>query len=332
MMDKPAPPPRKKLISIVTPCYNEEDNVEACYEAVRRVFETELPEYDYEHIFCDNASKDHTEEVLRKMAAKDSRVKLILNARNFGPSRSTFNGVMAASGDAVVLFLPADLQDPPELIPQMVKQWEAGYQITYGIRANREEGVVMRFIRHRYYRLVKNWAQVDIPTDVGEFQLVDRIVIKALHKFEDYYPYLRGMVASCGFKSIGIAYTWKARARGVSKNRLYHLADEGLNGLVSFTNVPLRACLLSGLLLSCASLLYGFISLLLTLYNYFAHNVKLAQPGIPTLIIALFFFSGVQLLFIGVLGEYIGAIHSQVRKRPMVVEKERVNLPKSGDR
>jgi glycosyltransferase involved in cell wall biosynthesis len=328
MMENPTP---RKLISIVTPCFNEEDNVEPCYEAVRRVFETELPAYDYEHIFCDNASKDRTEEALRKLAAKDPRVKLIFNARNFGPSRSTFNGIMAASGDAVVLFLPVDLQDPPELIPQMVKQWEAGYQITYGIRANREEGPVMRFIRHRYYRLVKNWAQVDIPADVGEFQLVDRVVIKALRKFEDYYPYIRGMVASCGFKSTGIAYTWKARARGISKNRLYHLVDEGLNGLVSFTNVPLRACLLGGFVLSCASLVYGFVSLLITLYDYFAHQVKPAQPGIATLIVALFFFSGVQLLFIGVLGEYIGAIHSQVRKRPMVVERERVNLTNSGE-
>jgi glycosyltransferase involved in cell wall biosynthesis len=329
MMENPTP---RKLISIVTPCYNEEDNVEPCYEAVRQIFETQLPAYDYEHIFCDNASKDHTEEALRTLAAKDPRVKLIFNARNFGPSRSTFNGIMAASGDAVVLFLPVDLQDPPELIPQMVKQWEAGYQITYGIRANREEGPVMRFIRHRYYRLVKNWAQVDIPADVGEFQLVDRVVLKALRKFEDYYPYIRGMVASCGFKSTGIAYTWKARARGISKNRLYHLVDEGLNGLVSFTNVPLRACLLGGVILSCASLAYGFVSLLITLYDYFAHQVKPAQPGIATLIVALFFFSGVQLLFIGVLGEYIGAIHSQVRKRPMVVERERVNLTDSGSR
>jgi polyisoprenyl-phosphate glycosyltransferase len=326
-MENPPAKPRK-LISVVTPCYNEEDNVESCSQAVRQIFEKELPGYDYEHIFCDNASKDSTEEILRTLAARDSRVKLILNARNFGPFRSLFNGVMAASGDAVVLFLPADLQDPAELIPQMVQQWEAGHQIVYGIRANREEGAVMRYIRHRYYRLVKNWAEVDIPMDVGEFQLVDKVVVAALHQFEDYYPYLRGMVASCGFKSVGIAYTWKARSRGASKNRLYHLVDQGLNGLVSFTNVPLRVCLSAGLMLAGASLLYGFASLGVMLYDFFVHGIKLAQPGIPTLITALFFFSGVQLFFIGVLGEYIGAIHSQVRKRPLVVEKERINLPK----
>ena len=329
-MEMTAPKPRK-LISIVTPCYNEELNVETCYQTVRQIFEKELPEYDYEHIFCDNASKDGTVEILRRLAAADKRVKVILNARNFGPSRSTFNGILAATGDAVLLFLPADLQDPPEMIPQMVRKWEEGYEITYGIRANREEGRVMRWVRRRYYRLVKKWANVDIPLDVGEFQVVDKVVIQALRKFEDHYPYIRGMVASCGFKSIGLSYTWKARARGISKNRLYHLIDEGLNGLVSFTNVPLRMCLSVGIFLSGASLLYGFISLAISLYEWIAYHTKPAQPGILTLIIALFFFSGVQLFFIGVLGEYIGAIHSQVRRRPMVVERERINLASRED-
>jgi glycosyltransferase involved in cell wall biosynthesis len=320
-------PGGRKLVSVVTPCYNEQDNVEACAEAVRQLFAGELAGYDHEHIFCDNASTDRTEEILRRLAAEDPHIKLILNARNFGPFRSTFNGVLAATGDAVVLFLPADLQDPPEVIPRMVGQWEAGHQIVYGIRANREEGALMRLVRRSYYRLVKNWANVDIPVDVGEFQLVDKIVIQALHRFDDYYPYLRGMVASCGFKSVGIPYTWKARAHGMSKNRLYHLIDQGLNGLVSFTNVPLRMCLSAGFLLSAASVLYGLASLGVMLYDYFVHGQKLAQPGIQTLIVAIFFFSGVQLFFIGILGEYIGAIHSQVRKRPLVVEKERVNLP-----
>ena len=329
METQPSSP--RKLISVVTPCYNEEVNVEICAATVRHIFETELPGYDYEHIFCDNASKDRTEELLRALAAKDPHIKIILNARNFGPFRSLFNGVMAASGDAVVLFVPADLQDPPEMIPSMVAEWEAGHQVVYGIRANREEGVVMRFIRRRYYRLVKRWAEVDIPVDVGEFQLVDKIVIKALHQFEDYYPYLRGMVASCGFKTTGVSYKWKARKRGFSKNRLYHLIDQGLNGLVSFTNVPLRLCLTVGVTLAAVSLIYGFASLGVMLYDFFAHGIRLAQPGIPTLIAAIFFFSGVQLFFIGVLGEYIGAIHGQVRKRPLVVEKERINLPSTRD-
>lgn len=321
----------RKLISIVTPCYNEQDNAETCYQTVRQIMESSLPDYDYEHIFCDNASKDDTDLILRKLAGQDSRVKVILNARNFGPFRSMFNGVMAARGDAVVLFMPADLQDPPEVIPEMVKKWQEGHQIVYGIRANREEGALMRFIRRRYYRLVKVWAEVDIPVDVGEFQLVDRIVINALHQFEDYYPYLRGMVASCGFKSVGISYTWKARARGFSKNRLYHLVDQALNGLISFTNVPLRLCLTAGFVLSCLSMLYALISTLITVVRYFVYQEQFTQPGIPTLITALFFFSGVQLFFIGVLGEYIGAIHSQVRKRPMVIERERINLPSQGN-
>jgi len=215
METQPSSP--RKLISVVTPCYNEEVNVEICAATVRHIFETELPATITNTSSATTHPRIATEELLRALAAKDSHVKIILNARNFGPFRSLFNGVMAASGDAVVLFLPADLQDPPEMIPSMVAQWEAGYQVVYGIRANREEGVVMRFIRRRYYRLVKRWAEVDIPVDVGEFQLVDKIVIKALHRFEDYYPYLRGMVASCGFKATGVAYKWKARKHGFQR-------------------------------------------------------------------------------------------------------------------
>lgn len=316
-----------KLISVVTPCYNEEDNLDLCHESVRQIFTEQLSGYDYEHIFCDNASSDKSGDILRRIAAADPHVKVIFNARNFGPFRSLFNGVIAATGDAVVLFLPADLQDPPEVIPAMVQQWEAGNQIVYGIRANREEGMVMRWIRRRYYRLVKRWAEVDIPADVGEFQLVDKVVIEALRQFEDYYPYLRGMVASCGFKSTGIPYTWKARRHGFSKNRMYHLVDQGLNGLISFTNIPLRLCLAAGVILSGASLTYAAVSLIITVSNFLLYNKRIAEPGIPTLISALFFFSGIQLFFIGVLGEYIGAIHSQVRKRPLVVEKERLNMP-----
>jgi hypothetical protein len=173
---------------------------------------------------------------------------------------------------------------------------------------------------------------VDIPADVGEFQLVDKVVIQTLRNFDDYYPYLRGMVASCGFRSMGIPYTWRARRKGFSKNRLYHLIDQGLNGLISFTNVPLRLCLSVGLLIAAASLLYAAISFSITIIQYFFFGRKIASAGIPTLITALFFFAGVQLFFIGVLGEYIGAIHAQVRKRPLVVEKERLNFPGSVDK
>ena len=312
----------RKLISIVTPCYNEQDNIVDCYQAVRRVFREQLPDYDYEHVFCDNASDDGTIERLRQLAGQDPLVKVILNSRNFGPFCSTFNGLMSTRGDAVVVLLAADLQDPPELIPQFVRRWVEGYQVVYGIRKVREENLVLHGVRRLYYWVVSKFADIHIPVNVGEFQLVDRVVIEALRRFDDYYPYIRGMIANCGFHTIGIEYTWKARRKGFSKNRLYHLIDQGLNGFVSFSRVPLRLCLLSGFLISILSILFAVYSFAVNLI-YFG---KLTTPGIPTLIVALFFFSGVQLFFFGILGEYISAVHYQVRKRPLVIERERINF------
>jgi len=313
---------QRKLISIVTPTFNEEDNVSECHAAVKRLFETELAGYDHEHVFCDNASTDGTVRVLKEIALADPHVKIIVNSRNFGAFRSTFNGILSCSGDAVLCLLPADLQDPPETIPAMVRLWEEGYQVVYGVRKTREENALMAAVRRMYYRLVDRLADIHIPLNAGEFQLIDRVVLEALRKFDDYYPYIRGMIANCGFKSMGVEYAWKARKRGVSKNRLYHMVDQALNGLVSFTNVPLRLCMFFGFLVAGLSVLFGLAALIVNVVYY----RQLAPPGIPTLIVAIFFFSGLQLFFFGVLGEYIGAIHFQVRKRPLVIERERVNF------
>jgi len=312
----------RKTISIITPCYNEQDNVTACHQAVRKVFERDLGQYDYEHIFADNASTDGTVEQLKDLARQDPRVKLIVNSRNFGPFRSTFNALLACTGDAVVVMLAADLQDPPELIPQFVEKWQAGCQVVYGIRKTRQENILMRAVRKVYYRLVSRFAEINVPPDVGEFQLIDKVVVQALRRCEDYYPYIRGLIANCGFSATGIDYTWSARKKGKSKNRLHHLIDQGLNGIISFTNVPLRLCMLFGFMLSLLSIAYAVVNLLIGLIYY----RQLIAPGMTTLIVALFFFSGVQLFFLGLLGEYIGAIHFQVRKRPLVIEKERVNF------
>ncbi len=313
---------RRKLISVNTPCFREEDTVRECYETVKRLFAEQLPDYDYEHIFCDNASPDRTAEILREIADHDPRVKVILNSRNFGPFANIFNGLMSAGGDAVVVMLPCDLQDPPEVIVEFVKRWEAGYKVVCGIRAQRQESFLMRNVRKAYYRMVNRFANIDIPKDVGEFQLIDRAVVEALRRCDDYYPYIRGMIANAGFSTTGVAYTWQTRKRGITSNNLYSLIDQGLNGLISFTNIPLRLCLGFGLLLSILSITYAIVNLLINLIFF----RKFAEPGIPTLIVALFFFSGVQLFFFGVLGEYIGAIHSQVRRRPLVTEQERINF------
>ena len=311
-----------KTLSIVTPCYNEELNVRDCYDAVLGIFANELNAYKREHIFCDNDSTDSTLTILRDIAASDPSVRVIVNARNFGPLKNTYNGVMASSGDAVLLFLPADLQDPPELLPQFVKLWEQGYEIVYGIRATREEGWLMRHIRHSYYSLLTRFSEISVPPGVGDFQLVDRRVINAMREVRDGYPFLRMMTFECGGRSIGIPYIWRSRKKGLSKNRLSALIDQAINGFVSFTVAPLRFSLFLGFILAATSIIYSVVNLLLGLLLY----RHVAEPGIMTLIVALFFFGGVQLFFMGMIGEYVLAIYGQVRQKPVVFERERINF------
>ncbi|MHB8885627.1 MAG: glycosyltransferase family 2 protein [Methylovirgula sp.] len=311
-----------KTISVVTPCYNEEETIEYCYQTIKTLFETKLPQYRREHVFCDNASTDRTVEILRAIAASDPDTKIILNARNVGPMRSNYNGVMASTGDAVVLFMPADLQDPPELIPDMVQHWEHGIEIVYGIRATRAEGFLMRSLRKFYYRLISNFSTITVPPDVGDYQLVDRRIVEAMRYVEDSYPFMRIMTFEAGGRAVGIPYHWRARSRGISKNSLLQLLDQGLNGLVTFTAAPMRIALYFGFLIAFVSVIYALLNLVLAFVFY----GRLAEPGILTLIVALFFFGGVQLFFLGLLGEYIIAIYGQVRRKPMVIERERINF------
>ena len=312
----------KKKISVISPCFNEEHNVKECYKAVNAVFKEYLSDYDYEHIFTDNSSNDNTVNILRKIAADDKRVKVIVNSRNFGPLKSTFNGVLRSSGDAVLVMLAVDLQDPPELIPDFVKKWEEGFKVVAGSRRVREEGIIMRNTRKLFYHLVLKLSYISIPPYVGEFQLIDKVIVDKLREFDDYNPYIRGMIASCGYETIIIPYKWKSRKKGKSKLKLYHLFDIALNGMISFSNVPMRGAIVLGTLISIASLTYAIIMLIINIIFYRI----IAPPGIATLITALFFFSGVNLLLLGLLGEYISAIHSQVRKKPLVIEKETINF------
>jgi polyisoprenyl-phosphate glycosyltransferase len=312
----------KILVSIITPCLNEEGNVQVCRDRVRAVFDEKLPEYDYEHVFADNGSTDRTRTLLKEMAAEDSRVKVILNSRNFGAEASMFNAVKRTSGDIVMVMIPADLQDPPELLPEFIGKWKDGYKVVYGVRRQREESAILAATRRIFYRAVAWLSSVDIPQNVGEYQLIDKSVVVALRKFDENQPYLRGMIASCGFRSTGIDYEVQSRAAGRSTMNLWRLIDQGLNGLISFSSLPLRLCMACGVVIAIASLIYALTSLLISLV-YFR---ELAPPGIPTLIVALFFFGGVQLFFLGVLGEYVSAIHAQVRRRPLVIEEETLNF------
>ncbi|TWB46546.1 glycosyltransferase family 2 protein [Nitrospirillum viridazoti] len=311
-----------KRISVVTPCYNEEAGIAECHATIKAIFDKLLPGYEREHIFCDNASTDRTLEILKDIVAHDPCARIIVNARNFGPLRNNYNGVMAATGDAVLLFMPADLQDPPELIPEFVALWEQGYEIVYGIRATREEGWTMRSVRTLYYNLLTRFSDIAVPPGVGDFQLVDRRVVEAMRQIRDNYPFMRMMTFECGGRAVGIPYHWRARKHGVSKNRLSALFDQGMNGIITFTTAPLRFALITGFLAATLSLVYAVVNLLFGLIFYH----KLAEPGILTLIVAAFFFGGVQLFFMGLIGEYVLAIYARVRDKPAVFERERINF------
>lgn len=311
----------KKTISIISPCFNEEAGIVECYETIRTLFETELKNYELEYIFCDNCSTDRTVELLKEIASKDHRVKIIVNSRNFGILNNTYNGVRNATGDAVLLFMPVDLQDPPELLPQFVKHWESGYEIVYGIRAQREEGFAMSSARKAYYQLLSRITYLNYPPNVGDFQLVDKCVLNAMKQIDDAQPFMRLMTFECGFRSVGVSYTWRSRKHGFSRNSIARMFEQGLTGIVSFSTAPIRLALLFGIAISALSILYAFTVLTMVMLGS-----TQTQNGIPTVIVAMFFFAGVQLFFLGVIGEYVLAIFNQVRRRPLVIERERVNF------
>lgn len=311
--------PKKKLISIVTPCYNEEENVEPLSIAVRDIFRS-LPQYDYEHIFIDNCSKDNTASILRKMAGDDRRIKVILNARNFGHIRSPHHALLQTSGDAVIS-LVADFQDPPGMIPEYLKKWEEGYKIVLGVKSESEESPLMFLIRKAYYYLINNLSEIQLTKNNTGFGLYDRKVIDVIRTIDDPYPYFRGMVSDIGFESFKIFYKQPSRRRGITKNNFYTLYDIAMLGITTHSKIPLRLATMLGFLLALLSFLVAAIYFIykLVFWDQFA-------VGTAPVVIGLFFFSSVQLFFIGILGEYIGSIHTQVLKRPLVVEKERINF------
>jgi glycosyltransferase involved in cell wall biosynthesis len=311
----------RKKISIVSPCFNEERNVRQCYERVRSIFESECPDCDFEHIFADNCSTDGTVAILREIAASDPRVKVVLNSRNFGLFRSTFNALRHATGDATLVMLPVDLQDPPELIPKFIALWREGWEIVAGVKAERAESLPMRTMRRIFYGLVQRLSGFDIPENVGEFQLIDRKVLDAVLRFDDHYPYIRGIIAASGFKRTLVPYKWLRRERGLSNIRLWESIDHAINGILSFTNVPMRLCTLGGFAVAGLCLFYALITLAI-----FVVSPDVAPRGTTSLVVGLFFLFSIQLIFVGLLGEYITSIHFQVRRGPLVIERERINI------
>jgi glycosyltransferase involved in cell wall biosynthesis len=310
-----------KKITIITPCFNEELNVEICANELRKVMEKDLSNYRYEHIFADNASTDSTMEKLRQLALNDKNIKVVLNSRNVGPFRNMWNAMKKSQGDAVIPLLPADLQDPPSVIPKLVEQWELGYLVVYGERTKRQESFFMRLLRKIYYNIIHKFSEDNIPVNSGEFLLADRKVIDSILSNDDYYPYIRGLIAQTKVSSSSVKYTWVKRARGKSKNNFLSLIDQAINGFVSTSRVPARLALLGGFLLSAMGLLFAIFTAISILF----FNVTV-QAGIPTIIVGIFFLGGLQLLFLGIIGEYVLSIHGQVRRNPPMFEIENINF------
>ena len=315
----------RALISIVTPCYNEEASVESCVQAVRQVFEQELADCDYEHVFSDNCSSDRTVDILKALAAEDRRIKIVVNSRNFGPFRSMFNALRRTSGDAVITFLPVDLQDPPTLIPEFVKLWRSGYEIVAGARKTRAEPFLLRNARAVFYWILNRISDFEVPEKVGEFQLIDRRVVDAVLTYKDKYPFVRSLIASVGYRRVIVPYHWEKRQRGRSRLSLFNLVDQAMTGIFSFSTLPLRISILIGLAVAGSCFLYGLAVIVIALMGWSS-----APPGVFTLIVGLFFLFGVQLTFFGIMGEYLMQIHRQVRGGEVVFERETVNFGQSG--
>lgn len=307
------------LISVVTPCYNEEENVEEVYKQVKGVFE-KLRKYSYEHIFIDNASKDRTVQILKDIARKDKNVKIIVNARNFGHIRSPYYGLLQTRGDSVITMV-ADLQDPPVMIYEFLKKWEEGYKIVIAAKKASKESKFMFTVRKFYYGLVKKLSEVELIDNFTGFGLYDKKVVEILREIDDPYPYFRGLICDIGFERAEIEYDQPKRAKGTTKNNFYTLYDVAMLGITNHSKVPLRLATLLGFSLSFLNVIVAFFYFLYKILFWYKFSV-----GIAPLVIGLFFFSSVQLFFIGVVGEYMGSIYTRILKRPLVIEKERINF------
>lgn len=308
-----------KKISIVSGCYNEKENLPVLLSRLRTVT-AKHPEYEFEIIVIDNASTDGSVNVLRNEAKQDARLKVILNARNFGHIRSPYHAMLQASGDAVV-YLASDLQEPPELISEFIEKWESGYKAVVAVKNQSEETPLFFLVRRCYYRLVNRLAEIDTIQNFTGFGLYDRQIIETCRSINDCYPYFRGLISEIGLPTATVPYVQPVRQRGLTKNNFYTLYDIAMLGITNHSKVPLRLATMLGFAASFVSFVVGLVYLVYKLLFWNEFSV-----GIAPLVIGISFFASVQLVFIGILGEYIGSIHTQILNRPLVVEKERINF------
>ncbi len=310
----------KKLISIISPAFNEEGNVRRCHEEVKAAMAPLADRYEYEHLFGDNCSSDRTLAILREIAAEDPRVKVLTYTRNWGAEKNSLTLLRHASGDAIIPIL-SDLQDPPERIPDLLRLWEEGNEIVFGFYTNRADGFILRLVRRWYYRIVRTLSGEEMVDNHSGFGLFNRRVVQELLKVDDFNPHIRGVIASLGFRRTTLPYVRRKRTAGISSYNLPRYLDTAINSIVSYSRVPIRLATLLGISLSGISLLMAVAYALIKLFNW-----NFQAPGATTVVVLILFFAGAQLLFLGVIGEYVAAIHGQVRRKPFVVIREKINF------
>ena len=309
-----------KKISIVVPCFNEEENVVPMADAIREEFKKNLSLYEYEIIFIDNDSKDNTRELIRELCNSDKGIKGIFNAKNFGQFNSPYYGMLQSTGDATVL-MAADFQDPVEMIPKYVAAWEEGYKIAIGIKKSSQENKIMYHLRSLYYKTIKKLSEVEQIEHFTGFGLYDKAFINVMRNLDDPVPFLRGIVAELGFRRKEIPYEQPQRRAGITSNNLYRLYDAAMLSITAYTKVGLRLATFAGGILSGISMLIAVVYLILKLVYW-----DRFPAGMAPILIGMLFLGSIQIFFIGLIGEYILTINQRVMKRPLVVEEERINF------
>jgi glycosyltransferase involved in cell wall biosynthesis len=309
----------KKLLSIISPCFNEEQNISELYKRVLEEIKL-FPQYDFEYLFIDNASTDGTVDLLRELTKLDSRVKVIVNTRNFGHIRSPYWGIINTKGEATI-YLASDLQDPPELISQFIKEWEKGSKIVLAVKPVTSTNFIVHALRRMYYKFLDRISEVPIVKDSTGFGLYDKIVLDKIREINDPYPFLRGLICELGYNIKTIQFCQPKRRKGVSKNNFYSLYDIALLGIVSHSMVPIRLASILGFTFGLLSIVMAFIIFIVKILFWNSLPLGYAPLGISMLLIF-----GVLLFFIGMLGEYVGVIHTFTQRRPIVVERERINF------
>lgn len=314
-----------KKISIMIPCYNEEENVVPISEAVIAILENELPEYEYELLFIDNDSKDNTRALLREICEKNKKIRAIFNAKNFGQFNSPYYGMCQTTGDCTITMC-CDFQDPVEMIPKMIKEWEQGYKIVCAIKSSSKENRIMYFLRSIYYKMIRKMSSVEQIEHFTGFGLYDKGFIDVLKNLDDPVPFLRGIVAELGYKRKDIEYEQAKRRAGKTHNNWYSLYDAAMLSFTSYTKIGMRIATIFGFAMSGVSIVIALVYLILKLI-YWDRFVA----GMTPILLGIFVFGSLQLFFIGLLGEYIMNINTRVIHRPLVIEEERINFDEKKD-